>query len=78
MPGAFVLINTEAATEAGILKELRRMSDVKEAHVVYGSYDITAKIEGESINKLREIVTSKIRRIPEITSTLTMIVVEGV
>jgi len=46
MPGAFVLINTEAATEAGILKELRRMSDVKEAHVVYGSYDITAKIEG--------------------------------
>ena len=54
------------------------MSDVKEAHFVYGVYDIIAKVEAESMEKLREIVTLKIRRVAEVRSTLTMTVVEGV
>jgi len=78
MPTAFVLINAELGKEAEILRELRSMSDVKEAHFVYGVYDIIAKVEAESMEKLREIVTLKIRRVAEVRSTLTMTVVEGV
>lgn len=42
---------------------------MKEAHLVYGVYDIIAKIEAESMEKLNETVAAKIRRIPEIRST---------
>jgi DNA-binding Lrp family transcriptional regulator len=78
MPTAFVLINAELGKEEGILKELRSISSCKEAHFVYGVYDIIAKVEAESMEKLKEIVTFKIRRLPDVRSTLTMTVAEGI
>jgi DNA-binding Lrp family transcriptional regulator len=78
MPTAFVLINAELGKEEGILKELRNIDSVKEAHFVYGVYDIIAKVEAESMEKLKEIVTFKIRRLSDVRSTLTMTVAEGI
>jgi DNA-binding Lrp family transcriptional regulator len=75
---AFVLINAELGKEQGILKELRSIPSVKEAHFVYGVYDIIAKVEAESMEKLKEIVTFKIRRLPDVRSTLTMTAAEGI
>ena len=77
MPLAFVLINAEIGSEDEVLKELRKLSNVKESYVVYGVYDIVAKVEADSMDKLKEIVTWKIRRLEKVRSTLTMIVVEG-
>jgi DNA-binding Lrp family transcriptional regulator len=77
MPLAFVLINAEIGSEDEVLQELRKLSNVKESYVVYGVYDIVAKVEAESMDKLKEIVTWKIRRLDKVRSTLTMIVVEG-
>jgi len=76
MPTAFVLINAELGKEEGLIKELRKIENVKEAHFVYGVYDIIAKVEAESMEKLKEIVTFKIRRMNDVRSTLTMTVVE--
>lgn len=78
MPVAFVLINAELGKEKDILKELRNMSNIKEAHLVYGVYDIIAKIETEGADALKEIIASKIRRISDVRSTLTMTVAEGI
>jgi len=77
VPAAFVLINAEIGSEDEVLKELRSMEQVKEAYVVYGVYDIVAKVESETMDKLKEIVTWKVRRLNKVRSTLTMIVVEG-
>ena len=77
MPIAFVLINSEAGSEKEILKELKGMTEVKEAYVVYGTYDVIAKIEADSMDKLKEIITWKTRRLDNVISTLTMIVMEG-
>jgi DNA-binding Lrp family transcriptional regulator len=44
---------------------------------VYGVYDIVAKVSADTMDKLKEIVTWKIRRLDKVRSTLTMIVVEG-
>lgn len=77
MPAAFVLINAEIGSEDEVLKELRKMGNVKEAYVVYGVYDIVAKVEAETMDKLKEVVTWKVRRLNKVRSTLTMIVVEG-
>ncbi len=77
MPLSFVLINAEIGSEDEVLKELKKLPNVKESYVVYGVYDIVAKVEAETMDKLKEIVTWKIRRLDKVRSTLTMIVVEG-
>jgi DNA-binding Lrp family transcriptional regulator len=77
MPLAFVLINAEIGSEDEVVTELRKMGNVKESYVVYGVYDVVAKVEADSMDKLKEIVTWKIRRLEKVRSTLTMIVVEG-
>jgi DNA-binding Lrp family transcriptional regulator len=77
LPLAFVLINAEIGSEDDVGKELRKIPNVKESYIVYGVYDIVAKVEAESMDKLKEIVTWKIRRLDKVRSTLTMIVVEG-
>lgn len=77
MPLAFVLINAEIGSEDEVVAELRKIGNVKESYVVYGVYDIVAKVEADSMDKLKEIVTWKIRRLDKVRSTLTMIVVEG-
>ncbi|MHA2239309.1 MAG: Lrp/AsnC ligand binding domain-containing protein, partial [Candidatus Hodarchaeales archaeon] len=46
------------------------------AWIVYGVYDIVAKIEADSMDKLKEIITTNIRGLENVRSTLTMIVVE--
>jgi len=74
MPLAFILINSELGKEEDVLKELRSIENVKEAHFVYGVYDIIVKVEAENMEKLKEIVTFKIRRLNDVRSTLTMTV----
>ena len=76
MPKAFVLINTEIGSEADVLKDLRKIEGVEEAYSVYGVYDIIAKVSAESMDKLKEIITWRIRRLDKVRSTLTMIIVE--
>ncbi|MEM1563290.1 MAG: Lrp/AsnC ligand binding domain-containing protein [Candidatus Bathyarchaeia archaeon] len=76
MPKAFVLINTEIGSEADVLKDLKKVEGVEEAFAVYGVYDIIARVSAESMDKLKEIVTWRIRRLDKVRSTLTMIVVE--
>ena len=77
MPSAFVLINAEIGSEDEVLKQLKGLPNVKESYVVYGVYDIVAKVLADTMDKLKEIVTWKIRRLDKVRSTLTMIVVEG-
>ena len=72
-----VLINAEIGSESELVEELRKMPYVKEAYLVYGVYDIIARIEAESMDKLKEIVTWKIRKLNKVRSTLTMIVMES-
>jgi DNA-binding Lrp family transcriptional regulator len=76
MPLAFVMITAETGRESEVLDELKKIEHVKEAYLTYGAYDIVAKVETETKEKLEEIITGKIRRLGSVRSTLTMIVVE--
>jgi DNA-binding Lrp family transcriptional regulator len=75
MPIAFVLINSEIGSENEVLQKLHELKNVKEAYIVYGVYDIIVKVEAESMDKLKEMITWNIRRLDKVRSTLTMIVV---
>jgi DNA-binding Lrp family transcriptional regulator len=72
---AFVVINAEIGSESEVLKVLKAIPEVKEAHMVYGVYDIIARIETETMQDLKDTISWKIRRLDKVRSTLTMIVV---
>ena len=76
MPIAFVLINTETWSESEVLEALKKIDAVEEAYMVYGVYDVVAKVKDDTMDKLKEIVTWHIRRLDKVRSTLTMIVIE--
>jgi DNA-binding Lrp family transcriptional regulator len=76
MPMAFILINSEIGAEESVLNSLRDLEGVEEAYIVYGVYDIIAKIRENTMEKLKELITWKIRRLDKVRSTLTMIIVE--
>ena len=75
MANAFVLITAELGSETNVMKELKVIDEVKEAHMVYGVYDVIARIEADTMESLKDIISWKIRRISEIRSTLTMLVI---
>jgi len=71
---AFVLINAELGAENEVLKDLKAIQEVKEAYMVYGVYDIIARVETETLQDLKDTISMKVRRLDNVRSTLTMIV----
>ncbi len=76
MTVAFVLINTELGAEDEVKEKLLEQPEVVESHIVYGVYDLIVKLEAETMEKIKNVVTWKIRRMNKVRSTLTMIVME--
>lgn len=73
---AFLLISAEIGRERDVAAELEWIKSVSEVHVTYGVYDVIAKVEAETPDKLKETITNRIRTLDHIKSTLTMVVVE--
>jgi len=76
MPIAFVMINAELGSEKALVKELRSIEGVVEANEVYGVYDIVVKVDLPTMDKLKEVISRKIRGLNGVRSTLTMMVIE--
>ena len=76
METAYVLINCDLGCEKAIIDELKQLDNVKEAHGVFGVYDILAKVESDSAETLRDTITWKIRKLNRVRSTLTLMVTE--
>jgi DNA-binding Lrp family transcriptional regulator len=76
MPTAYVLLNTETGAENQVLKALKKIEGVEEAHNLYGVYDIIANIKAGNIEKLKYIITKRIGQIGKIDSKLTIIITE--
>ncbi len=76
MPRAFVLLNVETGSEDNVLKQLKKIGLVEEAYVSYGVYDLIIKVKADTMEDLKEVVTYKIRKIDQVRSTLTLIMME--
>jgi DNA-binding Lrp family transcriptional regulator len=77
LPEAIVLVNTDIGSEEEVLNKISSIEGVTEVYVVYGVYDLVVKVSAPTTEELKDIISSKIRKLPNVRSTLTMIVVEG-
>jgi|TARA_B110000263_G_C14830642_1_gene295121 DNA-binding Lrp family transcriptional regulator len=73
----FVLLNCDLGAEEYILDELKQVSQVKNAYVTFGAYDIIAEIHGSDQEDFEKTVSMKIRRLSRIVSTMTLNVVKS-
>jgi DNA-binding Lrp family transcriptional regulator len=62
--------------EENIINEVAKLSDVKEVRGTYGVHDIFVKVKSDNTETLNHTISSKIRRVPGITSTATLVVIE--
>ena len=76
MPMAYVLINTEPKNMEKVVATLEKLDAVVEIFPVYGVYDVIAKVQAESMEKLKDIVTWKVRSLDDVRSTITMLILE--
>ena len=76
MTMAFVMLNAEFGSEDELASELRKLKNAREVYPVYGVYDIVAKVEAETMDQLKEVI-STILKLNKVRSTLTMTVMEG-
>ena len=60
-----------------VLENIKKMPEVRTAYMVYGVYDIIVMLESDTLERLREMVTKKIRQLDRVRSTMTMIVMEN-
>ncbi|MFX0116306.1 MAG: Lrp/AsnC ligand binding domain-containing protein [Candidatus Hodarchaeota archaeon] len=72
------MVNSDIGAEDQVLMDLKSMDEVKEAYLVYGVYDIIAKIDAPTIEGLKGIIYTQIRRLTGVQSTLTMIAAEKI
>ncbi len=73
---AFVLIKIRAGEVKEVVRQLRKVDGVVEAHMTFGPYDAIAVVETGDISRLGSITASAIQPIPGVEQTLTCLAVE--
>ncbi|KAG2479897.1 MAG: hypothetical protein NPMRd3_190002 [Nitrosopumilales archaeon] len=81
MSTAYVLLNSDLGSDETIISKIKEILDKEEnikyeVQGVYGVYDIVLKVSSDNSEKLRGVITHKIRKISKVQSTLTMMVIE--
>lgn len=76
MPTAYILVNCTLGSEEKIINEIAKLSDVKEVRGTYGVHDIFVKVKSDNTETMNHTITNKIRKVPGITSTVTLVVIE--
>lgn len=72
---AFIFITAEADSCDGALEDLRKIEAVEEVYRARGAYDLVAKVSGESLDDLHDVVHKRIRNLDTIKSTLTLTII---
>ena len=76
MAVSYILINCELGSEESIIQQLKNIDGIVEVHGTFGAYDLLVKIESDTADKLRDIVSGNVRKIGQIRSTLTLMGIE--
>lgn len=75
---AYVLITVNSGSEREFLKQISKFNEVVEANLVIGENDIVIKIQAEDISHMDQFLTDKLRVLPNVFLTTTMIITEQI
>jgi len=70
---AHILVTCEDKREDDVLDEMKSIKEIKEIKKTFGAYNAVIRVEAESVQKIKRIMSDKIRNRPGILSTLTLV-----
>jgi len=73
---AYVLVTLESGSEREVCGKIAQFDEVVEVNELYGEYDVIIKVRVEKLPQLDAFLTEKLRAIPDVYLTSTMIVAE--
>jgi len=73
---AYILVNCTLGSEEEIIAKISKIPDIKEVRGTYGVHDVFVKVKSDNREAMNHTITNKIRKIPGITSTVTLIVID--
>ena len=73
---AYILIKIRTGEVKDVIRSLKKVEGVIEAHMTFGPYDVVATVQTSDINHLGHLVASEIQPIPGILDTLTCMIVD--
>jgi DNA-binding Lrp family transcriptional regulator len=76
MPSAYVLFNISPGLEDEVLRDAKKTGAIEEAYVSYGVYDLIVKATAPTPDELKELVIYRLRKISNVTSTLTLMLTD--
>jgi DNA-binding Lrp family transcriptional regulator len=71
---AYVLFKVASGTERDVAQKLIEFGEVNQADIVFGEYDVIARLTTPDLEKLEEFVSQSIRNVPNVLVTSTMII----
>ena len=74
---AYVLIETQVGRTKEVVEAIRLLESKASVHAVTGPYDAIATLEGESLNRIGDIVTARIHPVAGISRTVTCLAVRS-
>ncbi len=72
MEKVYILISCEIGTENELLSKLKEIEEISNVTITYGDYDIVAEAETENAEDMDNLITSQIRKLDKIRSTITL------
>ncbi len=72
MATGFVLISVEPGMERDVFKQIIKLKNLVDVHLLFGEYDLIARVEAEDYNYIGDIIINQIRKIPGVISTKTL------
>ncbi|HXQ94182.1 MAG TPA: Lrp/AsnC ligand binding domain-containing protein [Thermoplasmata archaeon] len=77
METLYLLVETEVGRLEDVLKRLKTIPNVVEVEAVTGPFDLIVKVQADHINTALDIVMTRIRKVPGIKATETLVTVSG-
>jgi DNA-binding Lrp family transcriptional regulator len=71
---AYVLFKVSSGTEREVSQKIVEFPEVLQADIIFGEYDVIAKISTKDLNTLETFVSEKVRSVPNVLVTSTMII----
>lgn len=73
---AYVLIKIRTGEVKEVVRQLRKIKNVLEAHMTFGPYDAVAVVESPDVSSLGSSLATTIQPIPGVEQTLTCLAVD--
>ena len=71
---AYVLFKVNSGTEREVCQKIINFNEVIEVDIIFGEYDLIAKISASDLEALEDFLSQKLRNVPSIILTSTMLV----